>query len=351
MLWNFLVSVGSVNKSEVKYFNGIHMKALFGLVGVVLVSGLGWFLLQRSETEPGMVTEGGTKVSVVATFYPLADFARNVGGSFVDVISVVPAGVEPHEYEPTPQDILRAYEADIFLINGAGFDAWAEKIRPELEARGVKVIQMSELVTLLPGSHEEHEEHEEHEAEGGMREEEHEEGEFDPHFWLDPVLAEKQVETIAAALGERDTPHQTEYMKQSGAYLSKLQALDATYRASMESCRLDTVVTSHNAFAYLAKRYGFMTLSVAGLSPEAEASPRHLAEVATLVKQKGIQHIFFETLVSPKVAETLAQEVGATTLVFNPIEGITDEERLAGMDYLAIMKSNLESLKIARQCQ
>jgi zinc transport system substrate-binding protein len=140
-------------------------------------------------------------------------------------------------------------------------------------------------------------------------------------------------------------------MKQSGLYLSKLQALDATYRSSLTACRLDTVVTSHNAFAYLAKRYNFTTLSVAGLSPEAEASSRHLAEIATLVKQKGIKHIFFETLVSPKVAETLAKEVGATTLVFNPIEGITDEERSAGMDYLAIMKSNLESLKIARQCQ
>ena len=312
---------------------------------------MSWLILGQFNQGSGPVSGDQSKVSVVATFYPLADFARNVGGEYVDVVSVVPAGVEPHDYEPTPQDVLKAYEADIFLLNGAGFDAWAEKIRPELEKRGVKVLQMSELVTLLPGSHEEHEEEADHEENMHEDEHEHEEGLYDPHFWLDPVLAEKQVEAIALAMSEKDAAHQAEYVKQSGVFLGKLAALDALYRSEMATCKLDTVVTSHNAFAYLAQRYGFATLSVSGLSPEAEASPRRLAEITTLVREKGIKHIFFETLVSPKVAETLAREVGAETLVFNPLEGLTAEEQLAGMDYLAIMKLNLESLKQARQCQ
>lgn len=319
-----------------------------GVIGICLFGGFLWYqkddasLMQKSMQEKSLTNK--QDISVVATFYPLADFARNVGGDFVDVVTVVPAGIEPHDYEPTPRDILKAYEADIFLINGAGFDAWAEKIRGELESRGVKVIQMSDLVTLLPGSHEEHEEAEEHE-------EEHEESVFDPHFWLDPLLVEKQIQAITQALSERDPLHQAEYASQSSAYLMKLQTLDDAYRSSLATCRLDTVVTSHNAFAYLAKRYGFKTISVAGLSPEAEASPRRLAEIASIVREKGIRHIFFETLVSPKVADTLAQEVGAQTLVFNPLEGLTEEERLAGVDYLAIMKTNLDNLVIALQCQ
>ena len=323
-----------------------------GVVSIIAVGGL-WFAFRQSDEMSGNKEQGAKQgtLSVVATFYPLADFARNVGGEYVEVMSVVPAGVEPHDYEPTPGDVLKAYEADVFLLNGAGFDAWAEKIRPELEQRGVRVIQMSELVTLLPGSHEEHEEEADHEGEMHEEEAEHEAEAYDPHFWLDPVLAEKQVEAIALALGERDASHRDEYVKQSSMYLSKLAALDASYRAALQSCALGTVVTSHNAFAYMAERYNFETISAAGLSPEAEASPRRLAEIATLVREKGIKHIFFETLVSPKVAETLAREVGAETLVFNPIEGVTEEERLAGLDYLAIMKSNLVNLVIARQCQ
>lgn len=325
------------------------MKVFIGIIGAVVVGLFGWLVLSQSNQGSGTSEVSQSKISVVATFYPLADFARNVGGEYANVISVVPAGVEPHDYEPTPQDIMKAYTADIFLINGAGFDTWAEKIKPELVSRGVSVMQMSDLVTLLPGTHEEHDEEESaHEEE---MHEEHEEGQFDPHFWLDPILVQQQVESIIRVLSERDPAHKVEYETQGNEFRVKLQALDALYRSSLANCRLDTAVTSHNAFAYLAERYGFLTLAVSGLSPEAEASPRHLAEIATAVKAKGINHIFFETLVSPKVAETLAQEVGAETLVFNPIEGLTEEERLAGVDYLAIMNTNLHNLTIALQCQ
>jgi len=290
------------------------------------------------------------KISIVTTFYPLADFARSVGRERVNVTSVVPAGVEPHDYEPTQRDIISAYEADIFLVNGAGFDAWAEKIRPELEARGVRVVQMSEIMTLLPGVHDEHEEGDHAGEEGDSHEEGHE-SQFDPHFWLDPLLVEKQVNAITSALIALDAGSQSDYVKWNAEYLMKLQALDATYRSDLKTCDLRTVVTSHNAFGYLAKRYQFDTIAVSGLSPEDEPSPRRLAEVTTLVKERGIKHVFFETLVSPKIAETLARETGATTLLFNPIEGLTSEEEARGENYLSIMQSNLDNLKIALKCQ
>lgn len=308
---------------------------LLQVLSLVMITGVFlWFQEKKNAVSEKEPVEQIQKLVVVATFYPLEDFARAVGGERVSVTSIVPAGAEPHEYEPTVQDILSAYQADVFLLNGAGVDAWAEKIRPELEARGVKVVQMSELMTLLSGVREEGEE-----------------SAFDPHFWLDPVLAEKEVAAIAEAFGARDGAGKTVYAQRSEVFLKSLSALHDAYQNGLAGCALDTVVTSHNAFSYMAKRYGFVTIPVAGLSPEAEASPRHLAETALLIREKGVRHIFFETLVSPKVAETLAHEAGAKTLVFNPLEGLTDEERAAGADYLSIMKQNLENLKIALQCQ
>jgi len=332
------------------------MQKIIALSGAIIVIMVSLFLWRSPmapvETSNKEAKENNKKITVVTTFYPLADFARSVGGERVIVTSVVPAGTEPHDYEPTQRDIVSAYEADIFLLNGAGFDPWAEKIRPELEARGVRVVQMSEMVTLLPGTHEEDGHGEEGASEHEEGEEEsHEEEVFDPHFWLDPLLVEKQVNAITSALIALDAGSQSDYVKWNAEYLMKLQALDATYRSDLKTCDLRTVVTSHNAFGYLAKRYQFDTIAVSGLSSEDEPSPRRLAEVATLVKERGIKHIFFETLVSPKIAETLAQETGTTTLLFNPIEGLTAEEEARGENYLSIMQSNLENLKIALQCQ
>lgn len=312
------------------------------ILSLVLITGVFlWFQEKKNSVSEKEPVEQVQRLVVVATFYPLEEFARAVGGDRVTVTSIVPAGAEPHEYEPTPQDILSAYQSDVFLLNGAGVDAWAEKIRPELEARGVKVLQMSELVALLPGLPEE-----EHKGEEGQ-----EENQFDPHFWLDPLLVEKEVAAMRDVFGARDGAGKTVYAQRSAVFLESLGALHDAYQNGLAGCVLDTVVTSHNAFSYMAKRYGFTTLPVAGLSPEAETSPRHLAETALLIREQNIKHIFFETLVSPKVAETLAREVGAETLVFNPLEGLTDEERAAGADYLSIMKQNLENLKIALQCQ
>lgn len=300
---------------------------------------LGGILLWNKQKRPVPQEAEAKNLSVVATFYPLEDFARHVGGETVTVESIVPAGAEPHEYEPTPQDILRAYQADVFLLNGAGMDPWAEKIRPELEKRGITVVEMSEKTELLPGEHEE---------EGHVGEEE---SLYDPHFWLDPVAAGKEAEAIHDAFVARDPEHQEVYTRNADAFLQTLRTLDTEYRESLADCRLRTVVTTHDAFAYLAKRYGFETLPISGLSPEAEPTPGRLAELTVTVRKEGIKYIFFETLVSPKVAETLARETGAQTLVFDPIEGLSDEDRTSGADYVSVMRGNLDNLKRALECR
>ena len=253
-----------------------------------------------------------------------------------EVAVVVPAGVEPHEYEPTPQDIAAIYAADVFVVNGAGIDAWALKIRPDLEKNGVKVLVMSEILGF----------NEDSASDAAVDED----SGVDPHFWLDPKLVEQELASIGAVVSAVDTKNQDVYTENTITYTKKIQSIDDAYRKGLLKCANKTVVTSHNAFAYMGKRYQFETLSITGFSPESEPSTRQLADLATLARQKNIQHIFFETLVSPRLAQTLADEIGAKTLVFNPLEGLSEEEIGQGKDYISVMTENLNNLQIAMQC-
>ncbi len=344
------------------------------MVLVVGVLGGVYFFLGRSEQSDvktgSQVT--GDRVQVVATFYPLQQLAAGVVGDMGEVNAVVPAGMEPHEYEPSIGDIKRIYAADLFLLNGAGMDAWAEKLMPDLESKGVPSLRLADKVILLKseeGSGHEHgheeagaEHEDEHTTEGvepvGMGSmvgdehgDEHEHGEWDPHFWLDPISVKSLVLAISEALSQRFPEKRSQFEMNAEQTIQKLEALDIEYRTGLAACSKQEVVTSHDAFRYLAHRYGFETHALAGFSPEEEPSPKRLAELAALVKAEGIQYVFFETLVSPKMAETLARETGTETLVFNPIEGVTTEESATGVDYWSLMHDNLSALRKALECK
>lgn len=307
-----------------KYF--IASLLIFAVIAVVVY--FGW---QRP-----LPSVEANKVQVAASFYPLAEFARGAGGENVEVSTVVPVNTEPHEYEPTPQELARVYNAAVFIYNGSGVDPWAERIAPELERSGVQVINMSETVgSLLPA------------PKAG----EQQENPFDPHYWLDPVQAAAQVGVIRDVLAAVDSRHTVAYQAQSDAYQAQLQQLDQEYRADLTNCKLRDVITSHNAFGYLARRYDLSVTPITGLSPEEEPSARVLGEIAKLAQEKEVRYIFFETLASPKLAETIATEIGAETLVFNPIEGITEADRQAGKNYVLLMRDNLQNLRTALQCQ
>jgi zinc transport system substrate-binding protein len=300
---------------------------LAAVVVVVLLFGVLVWQIKKAMPSASQV-EREKKISVVATFYPLEEFARAVGGDVVSVKSIVSIGVEPHDYEPTPRDIASIYQSDVFLLNGAGLDAWAEKIRPELEKRGVKVLQMSEVISFFSAD-----------------------VVTDPHFWLDPVWAQRELEGIRDVLTARDPARAEIYARNAEHYLAELDDLDMAYQVGLRQCALHTIVTSHNAFAYLAKRYGFEVIFASGLSKEAEVSPRALSEIVKKMRSLDLHYVFFETLANPRVAETLAQESGARTLIFNPIEGLTSAERQVGKNYLSIMRENLNNLQIAMECQ
>ncbi|WP_420265948.1 metal ABC transporter solute-binding protein, Zn/Mn family [Candidatus Magnetominusculus dajiuhuensis] len=267
-------------------------------------------------------------IAAAASFYPLAHFAKQVGGTLNDVQTIVPSGVEPHEFDPAPKDIRRIYASKVFIFNGAGIDLWAEKIAPDLEKKGVLTVNATSGITLLT-TH----------------------GQADPHVWVDPVLAQKEVELIRDSFIKADPENESVYKKNAAAYLDKLRILDGKFRDGLKSCATRKIVVSHGAFAYLAARYNLETIVLSGLSPSEEPSPRRLGEAVKAARRDGIKYIFFESLVSPKIADTVAREIGAATLVLNPIEGLTPTDAAAGRDYVSIMEDNLKNLRIALSCQ
>ncbi|WP_027355897.1 metal ABC transporter substrate-binding protein [Desulfofundulus thermocisternus] len=275
------------------------------------------------------VPAAGEKIAVVTTIYPLYDFARQVGGERVEVTRLLPAGAEPHTWEPTPKDMAALARARVFIYNGAGMEPWVQRQLGLLEEKGVRVVEASRGLDLIagPGDH----------GEAGV----------DPHVWLDPVLAQEIVKKIRDAYIAVDPDHAAYYSSRADEYLAALRELDREYRAAAQDFRRREIVTSHAAFAYLARRYGLQQVALMGLSPESEPDPVRMREIVAFCREHDVKYVFFEALVSPKVSRTLAREVGAETLVLNPLGNITPEEEKRGENYLSIMRENLARLKVA----
>jgi zinc transport system substrate-binding protein len=282
-----------------------------------------WIGLPKADNP--LLTE---TVSVVTTIYPLQDFARQVGGDYVEVSNVVPAGGEPHDFEPTPRQVVELQNADVVIFIGAGLDAWAETAAAEAGANGAQVLKIEDVVDMVAS----------------------EEDGLDPHVWLDLALAQDIATAMAESLGAADPEHASEYAAHAAAYVQKLKNLDTAYTEGLRGCELNDIIVSHDAFSYPARRYGFTLHPISGLSPEAEPSVRDLSNLAKTAQDLGVTTIFFETLVSPKLAETLAAEVGAQTAVLNPLEGLSAAEVAAGKDYISVMEDNLQALRTALVC-
>ncbi|WP_138227763.1 metal ABC transporter substrate-binding protein [Paenibacillus algicola] len=352
---------------------------------VVMLTGCG---NEEKETVTGENGEA-ERLNVVTTFYPMYEFSKQIAGEHADVVALVPAGVEPHDWEPSPQDMAKIKEADIFVYNG-GVEGWVEDALSSASSEKRIVVKASEGIELMEGEndghnhghhhgHEEgHEGHEEGHGEGheegheghdeghdhegesaGEHEEEHdhtaedkhdhEEGDtiLDPHVWLDPSLAQKQVATILEAYEQADPAHAASYASNAEAYIAKLQELDQSFEEALKAAKRTEFITQHAAFGYLAKRYGLTQIAIAGLSPDQEPSPDRMAEIITFAKEHDVKTIFFEKLVQPKVAQTIANEIGARTDVLNPLEGLTEEDLKQNLDYIGAMEMNRDALKKA----
>jgi zinc transport system substrate-binding protein len=277
-------------------------------------------------------SSAGEGESVVASFYPLAEAASKVGGDLVSVQNLTPPGVEPHDLELAPDDIEAIATADVIVYLGGGFQPAVEDALAEAE-HAVTVDALNAVATnAAPASG----------AEEGLT--------VDPHVWLDPARYEEIVRSVSAALAKAEPADETTYAANAQAYIAQVAALDDEFRAGLSDCERTTIVTSHEAFGYLADAYGLTQVGIVGLSPEAEPDPRRLAELRDLVEREGVTTIFAEELVSPKVAETLASEAGVQVAVLNPIESLTEAQEKAGEDYLSLMRENLETLRKALDC-
>lgn len=246
------------------------------------------------------------------------------------MIKIIPGNAEPHEYEPTAKDIVKIQTSRVFVFNGADFEPWAERILGDLKKKNVLILQIAEHVKLLREKQ-------------GLK--------YDPHIWLDPLFAIKEVELIRDIFIRAD-PANADYFKSNCAlYTGKLHLLNDRYERGLKSCKNRDIIVSHNAFGYLAGRYGFEVHSITGLSPEEEPSPRRMAEIIKISRAKNIKYVFTELLASPKIAETIANEVGAEVLFFSHIDGFTDNDIMAGKTYITAMDENLKNLRLALSCE
>jgi zinc transport system substrate-binding protein len=251
-----------------------------------------------------------------------------VAGDRAEAVALVPAGVEPHDWEPAPRDVGLVERAAVLVHTGTSLDGWAERLLGDLPGRRPVVVNAGEGLSLLTVD-----------------------GAGDPHVWLDPILAGGQVQTIAAGLARADPEGRAVYAENARAFGAELEALDREFSAGLARCARREVVTAHAAFGYLTRRYRLVQLPVMGLSPEAEPSPADLAAIVRVARRFKVTHVFFETLVSPRLAETLGREVGALPLPLDPIEGVTPADAAAGKGYPELMRANLANLRTALGCR
>ncbi len=315
-------------------------KMFFTLASLLLLA----FIMaacQKGEAPPAEKK----KFTVITTLFPLYDFSRNIAGPRADVSLLLPPGVEPHNFEPKPADMVRIESADVFVYTGPFMEPWVDKLLKGLDRSRIVVVDASAGIALLEigGTDGEHE----HPAKGGRG------GKIDPHLWLDFTNAEKMVDNINGGFLQKDPGDRDFFTKNAEAYKAKLRELDGRYRQALSRCGKNVIVQAgHLTFGYLAARYGLKYISAyPGLSPDTEPTPRRLIALASIVKRHGLKVIYYEELMTPRVAEAIAQETGARMLMLNGAHNVSREDLEQGATFLSLMDQNLENLKAGLECR
>lgn len=276
------------------------------------------------------------ELNVVASFYPLQWVTQQVVGRATTVHSLTKPGAEPHDIELSPREVATIAEADLVIYLQGFQPAVDEAVREEATERAFDTTEAADLNLTYTAI----EEGEEHADEAGAT---------DPHFWLDPLRLAAVADAIAARLAKLDPENAAQFRANAKVLNTKLHALHREFTSGLAECASRDLVTSHNAFGYLAQRYDLRQVGITGLTPENEPTPAELDAVADFVQKRGVRTIYYETLVSPAVARTVAAETGARTEVLDPIEGLTPESE--GKDYLQVMRNNLANIKKGQPCR
>jgi zinc transport system substrate-binding protein len=319
------------------------MKMVFMMVLRAMAAAVGvGSLLFTTACGPtnGDSASGGQRgpLDILVAFYPFQFVAERLAGPFGAVQNLTEPGAEPHDVELSPRQVADIAGADLVI--------YEKSFQPAVDAAveqegGDHVLDTATVVPLQPL--EEGHDHSESEEDG------HGHGELDPHVWLDPRNVASIAGEVTARLAEADPAHRTDFEANLAALTADLTNLDHDFTLGLETCARREFITSHAAFGYLARHYRLEQIAIGGLSPEAEPSPARIAEVHDQAREHKITTIFYETLVSPAVAESIAGDLGLRTDVLDPIEGITDQSR--GPDYVAVMRSNLAALQKANECR
>lgn len=267
-----------------------------------------------------------SKLQVVSSFYPLHEFSQNVGQEKADVKSLVPVGVEPHDWEPTIKDVQQMQKSDLIIINGIGFESWIDKLH-EINYQGVIVDTSNGIIIKNMNE------------ESSIQEHVDESG--DPHIWLNPAFAKIQVQNIANAFSNSDPENRQYFQENAANYIDKLDLLDSKIRNELSGCSHD-FIAFHHAFSYFADEYNLTQHTIIpSYAPHTEPTAKTLENVINKAKQLNLKVIFTEETVDPKTAQVIASEIGGKILVLSPLE-IGDDET-----YISKMTENLNHLKEA----
>lgn len=311
---------------------------------VVLVMLIPFIAACKKGSEP---VEGVRKLRVTTTLFPLYDFVRTVGGDRVEARLLLPPGVEPHNFDPRPEDVVQLGKADIFVYTNRYMEPWADEILKGIPNKGLEVVDASVGVTFLPAAGADGDE----EHGSGAHGHHHGEG-MDPHIWLSIPNAGKMVENITAALVRKDPAGSAYYRRNAEVYRVRLAELDASFKAGLAGCgRRIFLHGGHYAFGYLAKQYGLTYVSAYAVSADAEPTPRKLMELVNLMRKNALNYVFYEELLSPGVAETIARETGATLLKLHGIHNVSRDDLAGGATYISLMEQNLKNLRTGLQCR
>lgn len=309
-------------------------------------------------------TSDSKQTEVYASTFATAAIAREIGGDQVNVKMIVPPGADPHSYEPTSKQLTEIAKGDLFLLTGTTLEPYSKKIQESLKGTDVRFVETSKDVNLLESDatlhvHEEEEHSEDehaHEEEGhddhatdehAHEEEGHDHGKYDPHVWLDPVNAKAMARSITTALSKEVPKDKATFEKNLKAFDQQADELDDQFKQAVADGSKKELLVTHAAYGYLAERYGFTQLPIAGISPSDEPSQKQLAALVKEARMHDLKYVAFEETVSPKVARVIQKEIGAESVTIHNLESVTKAQQ--NSSYFKLMEENVQTLKKALQ--
>ncbi|MDT8337915.1 MAG: metal ABC transporter substrate-binding protein [Sulfurimonas sp.] len=304
----------------------MNFKNKFFLTAILLVTSISLGAEEKLNEKP----------TIAVSTFSLYDIAKNIASDTAETFMILPFGVDAHSYAPTPKDMVKISRSNLVLYNGIGLEPWIEGF--EFKNRALNMGLHVKLMEV--GGDEDQHNHDDHNH-----------GRVDPHYWQSPQNMMLATERITEELIALFPKNRELYSKNRDSYIAMLKNLDEDYKKELSSCQLDTIIVNHNAFSYLATRYGFHTEALSGLSPEAEPSAKNMIKLIKFIREHNVETIFFEKFANKKTIKSIAKEANVSYDVLQPLGNITADEAKEKLSYEDIMRRNLKKISKALKCQ